>query len=115
MRVFIYWNIRKKCWSVRDCKTRKVIHHLEFLALSDCTFKVSEAGRQRVIREQRKNVHFGVEGTLIDMFTPLVKLGRQVRYNPYKQSTFTSDDKPVSSANLCMFFEDREVRAVGLQ
>jgi len=41
----------------------KVIDHVLGLALKDATFKVSRAGRERVIREQRKNVHAGVQGS----------------------------------------------------
>jgi hypothetical protein len=57
---------------------------------------VSEAGRQRVLREKRKNVHAGVSGTWINYCTNRVEnhfeflsmVGRQVTYNPYKYDSF---------------------------
>lgn len=42
----------------------RVILLANAVALTDCTFKVGRAGRQRVLREQCKNVHAGVVGQL---------------------------------------------------
>jgi hypothetical protein len=52
-------------------------------------FKVSEAGRQRVLRKRRKNVHAGVVGYLCS--TPMHTYRKdeiQVTYNPYRDETF---------------------------
>jgi len=115
MKVLIYWNIHKQLWSVRDQLTRKVIAHLESLVLTNCTFKVSEKGRQRVLREQQKNVHAGIEGDLA-LYTPNTKcrLGRRVKYNPYTQSTFTCEDQPINTATVVRFYPDRSVHALGM-
>lgn len=114
-KVFVYWNLHKHCWSVRDCKTRKVILHLPELSLSDCVFKVSEAGRQRVLREKRKNVHAGVEGYMAEYYQPKVSRSNYpVYYNPYKQETFTCDGRPVKSAIVVNLHSDKTVTAVGL-
>jgi hypothetical protein len=56
MKVFIYWNLHKLCWSVRDQQTRRVFDHVTSVVLRDCKFKVSEAGRQRVLREKQKKI-----------------------------------------------------------
>lgn len=79
MRVFVYRNLHQQVWSIKalegDHKGR-VIAHAPFVQLSGkIQFKVSESGRQRVIREKRKNVHAGVVGEL------LVTAGATVRYN----------------------------------
>ena len=103
-KVFVYRNLTKKCWSVRDVKTKKVIKHLDTLMLFDCTFKVSEAGRQRVLRTKQRNVHAGIEGYLCDIVP--VNGGIQVYYNPYKQSTFTIKDTPIYKANSVKFFTE---------
>lgn len=47
-----YWNLHRKCYSVRSPKTRRVLGHSHRLVLGDVTFRVSEAGRQRVLRER---------------------------------------------------------------
>lgn len=84
----VYRNLHKKCYSVQY--NRKVVSHEDNLLLFLPKFKVSEAGRQRVIREKRKNVHAVVEGTAI----PWVQVGfdpdrfDKVMYNPYKYATF---------------------------
>ena len=48
-KVFVYRNLHKKCYSVKDWKTKKVIAHVDNIFLKDAVFKVSEAGRQRVL------------------------------------------------------------------
>lgn len=97
MRVFVYFNLHKKCFSIKalegDRKGR-VIAHRDVVVLENCKFKVSESGRQRVLREKRKNVHAGVTGVWMDdareqsHFEFLTIVGRQVTYNPYKYSSF---------------------------
>lgn len=64
MKVFVYWNLHKGCYSVKNLATGRVIAHAGTVTLTNAVFKVSEAGRQRVIKERRKNVHAGVVGTL---------------------------------------------------
>lgn len=76
MRVFIYWNLHRACWSIKALEGADkghVIAHAKNWCLGGVRFKVSEAGRQRVLREQRKNVHAGVVGTLTawETFNPL--------------------------------------------
>lgn len=78
----------------------KVILHLSDFVLKDVTFKVSEAGRQRVIREKRKNVHAGVVGNLIDEC--IMSDAVSVTYNPYKNSTFVKvDGDRIDSSDYC--------------
>ena len=103
MRVFVYFNLHKKVWSVKDLATGRVAYHTRSLTLRDCQFKVSKAGRARVLRDKAKNVHAGVVGTLIaiDTGTSNFNANRQVTYNPYKYETFVSniDKSPVYQAD----------------
>lgn len=99
MKVFVYFNLHRKCLSVKALEgpqKGRVVAHAKAVALSGVTFKVSEAGRQRVIREQRKNVHGGVVGQWDghgDARMPF-EFGNAdvsvtvVTYNPYKAATF---------------------------
>jgi hypothetical protein len=100
-RVQSYWNLHRKCWSVRDPKTRRVIGHTRILRLVDCRFVVNEAGRQRVLRERKKNVHAWVEGTVaptlddwwdIDI-SDLTRREKEVSYNPYHGPDFVTGDR----------------------
>jgi hypothetical protein len=91
MKVFCYRNLHKKgnVWSVRDEATKLVVDHVESILLKDVTLKVSEAGRQRVLKEKRKNVHAGVQGERIFHLQDKDDLPWQpVYYNPYKNDTF---------------------------
>lgn len=79
MRVFVYRNLHQQVWSIKalegEHKGRVIAHAPSVQLVGEIQFKVSETGRQRVIREKRKNVHAGVVGNL------LVTAGAQVRYD----------------------------------
>lgn len=92
MQVRIYYNLHRKCLSVQHKTPHgwRVWHYANQIALSNVVFKVSEAGRQRVLREQKKNVHAFVEGHLITggMIPDLSEFNREISYNPYKMNSF---------------------------
>ena len=107
MKLFVYYNLHKHKWSNRDCKTRRVIDHSHLQVLRDVTFKVSAAGRRRVLKERRKNVHAGCEGMMLPhggrMRRALLGIARElepVTYDPYKYDSFVrrSDETPVIGA-----------------
>ncbi len=108
-RVYVYRNIRKNCWSVKDVQTRKVISHVEALFLKNCSFKVSEAGRQRVLRDKRKNVHAGIVGEIAAPEQCITPIG----YNPYVAPTFLTKVRvqPVYDAQHVELAKDGQVFA----
>ena len=59
-RVMVYRNLTKDCWSVKSVKSGRVRFHVKVITIVNGQFKVSECGRQRVIREKKKYVHAGV-------------------------------------------------------
>lgn len=90
MRVQVYKNLHKGCWSVRSKKTGLVIGHYDQLYLTDCTMVVRPGGRDRVLREKKKNVHAFIEGEFLhpkDLKDRVVDL-RPLYYNPYKFDSF---------------------------
>ena len=115
MKVFVYFNLHKKLWSVKaleGANKGRVIAHCTELALEDCTFKVSEVGRQRVLREKRKNVHAGVVGQLSLKKEWSKAAGVEVVYNPYKGPDFyeKKSQKPIAEASRVVF-KNNEVLA----
>jgi hypothetical protein len=111
MRVYVYFNLHRKCFSIKALegpKKGRVIAHHDDVLLFDATFKVSEAGRQRVLRERKKNVHAGVVGqwvgSLDDELTieRIVYNGTAVTYNPYKYNTFVHlyGEHPIETGRL---------------
>ena len=103
----VYFNFHRRCWSIQT-KTRNgngklgwtVDRHADKCAILFPSFKVSQAGRERVIREGRKNVHAYVTGI------PTTEVGlsgewEQVRYNPYLMDSFQYlDGTPVGNVTL---------------
>lgn len=61
------------------------------VVLSDATFKVSQAGRKRAVREKRRNVHAWVEGVASNLIikpdAPMISCGDIVRYSPFSKHT----------------------------
>ena len=118
MKVEVYRNLHNGMLSIRDAKTKHVVGHADRVTLADATFHVSQSGRERVLREKRKNVHAVVRGTLVSFMFGGGYKGRslssyvpdgevpqfamsdvQVKYNPYKYSTFMAGDgEPVHEA-----------------
>lgn len=98
-RYYIYRNLRTKGFSVRH--RGKVIAHLNEPAyVSNVDFKVNESSRQRVIREKQKNVHAFIICENFCM-VPQVTVDEinKVTYNPYTDSTFMCNDKPITSVD----------------
>jgi hypothetical protein len=95
--VDVYYNLHKKCLSVRDVATRRVDQHVDHIALQNAKFHVSASGRARVLKERRKNVHAWVRGYVA---SESAECSTQVTYNPYKYASFVtkSDEKPVVCA-----------------
>jgi hypothetical protein len=93
IRVYVYRNLHKNCLSVRDVKSGLVIAHVDSISLKDCKFKVSEVRRQRVIAEESKNVHAGVEGIWIkNARKPNMNSRIRIVYDPYKFDSFVQEN-----------------------
>lgn len=90
MKVDVYWNLHKKLWSVRH--KGKVIAHRKNVLVENAKFVVQPAGRERVRREGRKNVHAFVRGDINAFFWIAGKDLKQVRYNPYEMDSFQFAD-----------------------
>jgi hypothetical protein len=111
MKVFVYFNLHRKCFSIKALEgpnKGRVIAHRDKVLIYAGTFKVSEAGRQRVLRERKKNVHAGVVGEWVgsvdDELTieRIVYNGTPITYNPYKYNTFVHlyGEHPISTGRL---------------
>ena len=49
MKVFVYWNLHKKVWSVKalqGLQKGRVVAHRNDVMIENAEFRVSEAGRQ---------------------------------------------------------------------
>jgi hypothetical protein len=104
---FVYFNLHKKCWSCKNIKTGLVEMHVNEIFLENVQFKVSESGRQRVLREKRKNVHAGVVGTVSNK--KQIKNKIEVIYNPYLYKTFVikNTNTPIYNAKLVHMINGR--------
>lgn len=103
-KVFAYRNLNRKgvVWSIKDCKTNLVIDRVTEAYFENVELKVSEAGRQRVINQKKKNVHAGVKGFRVKD-KPCAPIWISVSYNPYENQSFIDYDlNPVYKAKYAM-------------
>jgi hypothetical protein len=129
--VRIYRNLRPGVppWSVMvygHAGTRRlqwrVAGHATDVALGPCTFRVYEAGRQRVLRTGVDNVHSFIQGQLLALdgapfgAEDAVACGAQrVAYNPRHHHSFTlpeAGDAPVMRAGAVWLTGEGEAYAV---
>lgn len=96
MRVDVYYNLRTNTPSVKALEGAdkgRVVERPERAIVEHAQFAVQEGGRQRVLREQKKNVHAFVRGYYSDNIAILSHpLRYQVKYNPYKYDCFVLAD-----------------------
>ena len=118
MTLEAYYNLHKKCISARPIDG--YVKHYEFLCLEDASFSVQPAGRKKVLKEKKKNVHAFVRGNLlsggeqrqrdhdydgvnidlsVDRFREDARYD-EVTYNPYKYESFVRkhNEEPVQYA-----------------
>ena len=115
VRAEVYWNLHKGLWSLRDAKTKRVVCHGPSVILRDVDFRVQPAGRERVRREGKKNVHAYAVGFIIsaDRLPDDVYGDEQISYNPYVNETFVVEgtEQIVRSADYVVFTPNKEVWA----
>lgn len=115
MRADIYLNLHKHVWSVRNCQTRRVAYHANHLILEQASFVASEAGRQRVLRERRKNVHAFVRGQARQGRITNLKNFRRAFYNPYQVDCFVDLETGQPLTGTYKVYMDASNKAVWYQ
>ena len=110
MRVAVYKNLNRGCWSVARVSSTggtigKLLQHVDSVALSNVVFVVKEKQRATVVREHCRQVHAWCIGDICDSVKP--PAARQVTYNPYRSPSFhTLDGKRVDAAPCVWFHVD---------
>jgi len=116
-KVRVYFNLHKKVYSVQDRKTGLVIAHVDTLSLKDVKYNVREGGRQKVLKEKRKNVHAFIEGTICCPVELSTGEFFGVTYNPYKYDSFVDrvDQKKVFNSDFAhLSLRDRKPITIGV-
>jgi len=107
----VYFNLHKRLFSIRHKGI--VVAHARNVKVIDPKFVVQPAGRAKVLREKKKNVHAFVRGHVCHTCDEDVCLGCgnwggfprvDVTYNPYKRDCFYVPDtgQQVDSADMAL-------------
>lgn len=87
----VYFNLHKQCLSERPVGGR--VRHVTEARYATVAFVVQPAGREKVRREGKKNVHAFVRGYRVnDMPLTPTDDAFKVIYNPYKYDSFMKVD-----------------------
>lgn len=89
MRVAVYFNLHRKCYSVRaeeGPQKGRVIAHASGVGLHFCTMSVGEAGNRKVRETGKKNVHAFIRGELSYLIGELTKAGVDAETYHYTNS-----------------------------
>lgn len=86
--VEIYWNLNKDCYSVRV--GGYVVAYVDKFTITNVKFAAQKAGRERVRRQNRKNVHAFVRGKWSNTMLPTPTT--RITYNPYSDESFVVAD-----------------------
>ena len=126
MRSNVYYNLHKKCYSIRE--QGLVADHVDSIVLKDCRFNVAPAGQAKVRRTGVKNVHATVSGIIrFQMEKYFEEYGdfESITYTPFKYDTFVRllwiyEDSPpivesVHGADHVLLLPNREIRAWGIR
>jgi hypothetical protein len=106
--VQVYRNLNAgNLFSIKNKKSGLVVAHGDRFIVTNVQCKVSESGRQRVIKEKRKNVHATLYCTYIGNANFDVKHLDELFYNPYEYDTFINKRtfEPVHECSG-VYFED---------
>jgi hypothetical protein len=89
-KIRIYRNLNNGTMSIQRHLIRswRVVGHVTHAVVRDVCLHLSESGRQRVIRDLRKNVHAWGEGILVAPDCPEIDAPIDLAYNPYQDATF---------------------------
>jgi hypothetical protein len=100
MKVFCYRNLNRKgvVWSVKSTQSGLVVDRSKNVFISNVDLVVSAAGRKRVLRQKRKNVHAGVRGKRLKS-SPKNVIWHKVTYNPYLYESFVFADNKTPVLN----------------
>lgn len=115
----VYWNTHKRCFSIRPTKPSvldgfeqsprgRVFYNTGPFVLEQPRFRVSETGRQWVLRNKKKAVHATIRGyPRVSADFHLPPTAKRVRYNPYRNETFVLEDgTPVFEAWVALLINN---------
>lgn len=112
-RVKVYFNLHTHLFSVKDLETGLVVAHGDNILLENVEYKVSQAGRERVLREGVKNVHAYVIGDFAGVAEEVAVPMKPAYYNPKTVKSFIDleSGKELTKAQIA-YLKEKKVQYV---
>jgi hypothetical protein len=118
--VRVYYNFHRKIYSIQKFINNRwlVVAYSNDFILFDCSFKVNQNGRNKVLKDMKKNVHAFIYGTFIEHIPKSqyeYDFSTIISYNPYKNDCFVCEDSSGGTSKidraLYVKFNDKVVSA----
>lgn len=94
LTLFVYRNLNRKgvVFSLKDVKSGLVVDRRNVVVIKNPLFKVSQAGRKRILETRHRVVHAGIKGKVLNKLPINLKGLKKVAftYNPFKYEQFTT-------------------------
>lgn len=116
----IYRNLHKNCFSIQkwipEKKGYRLHSHEQNIIAHEVEFKVSNAGRNSVLKNKQKNVHAFVYCKNYITFAEPLETGDEIIYNPYTEPNFyylnskeriDKIDKLILTNNKCYVYDKK--------
>lgn len=103
-KVTVYRNLHNNKFSIKQGGF--VVAHTDKIALQGVTFHVSEKGREKVLQENKKNVHAYVKGYMCPI-KALPGERKEIYYNPYKVSSFMLENNALHECNYVVLCNNK--------
>ena len=104
--VVVYRNLNRGGFSIKQ--KNLVVAHAEGFFLKDSIFVISDAGRNRAIKEGVRNVHAYALGLLSQTNLNVVE-DCKLRYNPFDLSTPHVNGRPVLGHKFDAYFNEKDM------
>tara|TARA_R110000744_G_scaffold140565_1_gene251800 strand:+ start:576 stop:986 length:411 start_codon:yes stop_codon:yes gene_type:complete len=113
-KVLVYKNLHQDCWSIRQNGLVKAHSDGSPVYLYETHNKVNHEGRQKVLRDKKKNVHAFIVGYLTEPHSCYQSiedrdLTIELTYNPYKYRSFVNaeTEKPKYFASVVKLLSNK--------
>ena len=90
-KVEVHYNLHEGGFSITSVKSGLVVARAPYVNLVDVRTRVRQSGRERVIKEQSKNVHAHIIGYFTSSNLDMINANRMT-YDPYKYDSFVDKD-----------------------
>ena len=107
MEVLVFKDIKNNRWTLWTTDRKKHLGYMDDLVLQKCSLIVDNTKRKKVVKTKKRFPHAWIIGTLTKKKKVMAR--KQISYNPFKNDTFISGNRPCFSSKEIYFSKEGKV------